>query len=158
VVSSHGEFGAVAVAYPATVDGLIFAASMVLLDSARRNVPAPRLARWLLGAGIAATLFVNVLSGLKFGPLGAAVSAWPALALVGSYELLMLIIRSADDGSPQAAGRPAPRDVSEAVRLARLAADAAGEALSERQLATRFGISRRQVGRALAHANGAGSR
>ena len=27
------------------------------------------------------------------GPIGAAVAAWPAVALVGSYELLMMIVR-----------------------------------------------------------------
>lgn len=96
VVRAHGEHGAVARLYPATVDGLIYSASMVLLDSARRGVPAPRLARWLLAAGIAATLAANVASGLYFGLVGAVVAAWPAAALVGSYELLMLIIRSGE--------------------------------------------------------------
>jgi hypothetical protein len=76
------------------VDGLIYCASMVLLDAARRDVTAPPLARWLLAAGIGATLFANVWAGLPSGPLGAAVAAWPAAALVGSYELLMLLIRS----------------------------------------------------------------
>lgn len=94
VVRAHGEAGAVARVYPATVDGLIYSASMVLLDSARRGVPAPRLARWLLAAGIGATLAANVTAGLRSGLVGAGVGAWPALALVGSYELLMLIIRS----------------------------------------------------------------
>jgi hypothetical protein len=41
VVSAHGESGIVARLYPGTVDGLIYAASMVLLDAARRAVPAP---------------------------------------------------------------------------------------------------------------------
>lgn len=94
VVRAHGEAGAVAQVYPVTVDGLIYSASMVLLDAARRKVDAPRLARWLLAAGIGATLAANVAAGLHFGPVGAVVAAWPALALVGSYELLMLIIRS----------------------------------------------------------------
>ena len=94
VVRANGETGAVARVYPATVDGLIYAASMVLLDAARRGAQAPRLARWLLAAGIGATLAANVAAGLQSGPVGAIVAAWPALALVGSYELLMLIIRS----------------------------------------------------------------
>jgi hypothetical protein len=94
VVRAHGEVGAVARVYPATVDGLIYSASMVLLDSARRGAEAPRLARWLLAAGITATLAANVAAGLRFGLVGAVVAAWPAAALVGSYELLMLIIRS----------------------------------------------------------------
>jgi hypothetical protein len=86
VVRAHGEAGPVGRVYPGTIDGLIYAASMAMLDAARRGVPAPRLARWLLGAGIGATLFANVLAGAAAGPLGAAVAAWPALALVGSYE------------------------------------------------------------------------
>ncbi len=94
VVRAHGEAGAVAQVYPVTVDGLIYSASMVLLDAARRGVRPPGLARWLLAAGIGATLAANVAAGLHFGPVGAVVAAWPALALVGSYELLMLIIRS----------------------------------------------------------------
>lgn len=103
VVRAHGEGGAVARVYPATVDGLIYSASMVLLDAARRGGEAPRLARWLLAAGITATLAANVTAGLRSGLVGAVVAAWPALALVGSYELLMLIIRAAvPEGVPGA--------------------------------------------------------
>jgi hypothetical protein len=40
-----------------------------------------------------ATLAANVAHGLGHGPVGAAVAAWPAIALVGSYELFMTIIR-----------------------------------------------------------------
>ena len=107
VVRGHGEHGAVARLYPATVDGLIYAASMVLLDSARHGVQAPRLARWLLAAGITATLAANIAAGLHFGPVGAVVAAWPAAALVGSYELLMLLIRS---GVPAVPGGVPERD------------------------------------------------
>jgi Protein of unknown function (DUF2637) len=85
---------------PLTVDGLIYASSMVMLDSARRKAPVPGLARWLLGLGITATLAANVAHGLGHGLIGAAAAAWPAVALVGSYELLMLIIRGAQ--SPEA--------------------------------------------------------
>lgn len=46
------------------MDGLIYASSMVMLDCARRKVPVPALARWLLGLGIAATLAANVAHGL----------------------------------------------------------------------------------------------
>jgi hypothetical protein len=102
VVRAHGEAGAVAQVYPVTVDGLIYSASMVLLDAARRGAAAPGLARWLLGAGIGATLAANVAAGLHYGPVGAVVAAWPAAALVGSYELLMLIIRSSAARVPAA--------------------------------------------------------
>src|SRR5215469_9619005 len=95
LVHAHGEAGWTAHLIPLTVDGLIWASSMVMLDSVRRGVPVPSLARWLLGLGIAATLAANVDHGLGHGPIGAAVAAWPAVALVGSYELLMVIIRGA---------------------------------------------------------------
>ena len=95
LVLAHGESGWTGRLIPLTVDGLIWASSMVMLDSARRKVRVPTLARWLLGLGIAATLSANVAHGLGHGPIGAAVGAWPAVALVGSYELLMMIIRGA---------------------------------------------------------------
>jgi hypothetical protein len=146
VVSSHGETGMVARLYPLTIDGLIYAASMALLDAARRSAPAPALARWLLAAGITATLAVNVAAGSAFGPLGAIVAAWPALALVGSYELLMVIIRGTGRQASLAAPAMAPgrvaADAESAARAALAASIAAGNPVSQRQLAKRFGISR----------------
>ena len=104
LVHAHGETGWTAHLIPLTVDGLIWASSMVMLDSARRGVRVPALARWLLGLGITATLAANVTHGLGHGPIGAAVAAWPAVALVGSYELLMMIIR----GIQQLTGNVSP--------------------------------------------------
>jgi hypothetical protein len=104
LVRAHGETGWTARLVPLTVDGLIYASSMVMLDSARRQAPVPALARWLLGLGIAATLAANVAHGLGHGLTGVAVAAWPAVALVGSYELLMMVIRSSQvptDGTPE---------------------------------------------------------
>jgi hypothetical protein len=100
LVHAHGETGWTAHLIPLTVDGLIWASSMLMLDSARHGVRVPSLARWLLGLGIAATLAANVAHGLGHGLIGSAVAAWPAVALVGSYELLMMIIR----GTQQLAG------------------------------------------------------
>jgi Protein of unknown function (DUF2637) len=59
LVRVHGEAGWTGRLVPLTVDGLIYASSMVMLDSARRKTPVPALARWLLGLGIAATLAAN---------------------------------------------------------------------------------------------------
>ena len=67
---AHGETGWIGRLVPLTVDGLIYASSMVLLDSARREAPVPALTRWLLGLGIAATLAANVAHGLGHGPVG----------------------------------------------------------------------------------------
>lgn len=112
LVRAHGEAGWTGRLVPLTVDGLIYASSMVMLDSARRKALVPSLARWLLGLGIIATLAANVAHGLGHGPVGGAVAAWPAVALVGSYELLMMVIRSTqaapDDAMSDSAGTPDP--------------------------------------------------
>ncbi len=99
LVSTHGETGVTARLVPFTVDGLILAASMLILDANRRHQPVPPLARWCLGAGILATVGANLAHGLGHGPIGALVSAWPALALAGSFELLMTLIRTDPGGS-----------------------------------------------------------
>ena len=83
LVTSHGETGTTAHLLPFTVDGLIWAASMVVLDASRRHHPVPPLAKWSLAVGIVATIGANLAHGLNHGPIGALVSAWPALALVG---------------------------------------------------------------------------
>jgi hypothetical protein len=104
LVRAHGESGWTGRLIPLTVDGLIYASSMAMLDSARRGARVPALARWLLGMGIIATLAANVAHGLGHGIIGAAAAAWPAVALVGSDELLMMIIRGAE--TPTVAPRP----------------------------------------------------
>ena len=78
VVRTHGESGLTARLEPATIDGLVYASSMVVLYAARHRVPIPSLARWLLGLGIAATLTANMAQGWSHGLVGAVVAAWPA--------------------------------------------------------------------------------
>ena len=96
VVRAHGESGLTARLEPATIDGLVYASSMLILYAARHRVPVPLLARWLLGLGIAATLIANMAQGWSHGPVGAVVAAWPAASLVGSYELLVWLIRTSE--------------------------------------------------------------
>ena len=113
VVCAHGETGVTARLEPATIDGLVYASSMVNLYAARHRLPVPALARWLLALGIVATLAANMAQGWSHGSVGAVIAAWPAVSLVGSYELLVWIIRTAaagdldrgpaaDHGGPQA--------------------------------------------------------
>lgn len=102
---AHGQSGTAARLLPLSVDGLIAAASLVMLHEARRQRQAPPLARWMLALGIAATLAANVLYGLPWGPVGAVVSGWPAVAFVGAAEMLMYLVRSAADA-------PAPAPVT----------------------------------------------
>jgi hypothetical protein len=89
VVRAHGESGITARLELATIDCLVHASSMVVLYAARHRVPVPSLARWLLGLGIAVTLAANMAQGWSRGPVCAVVAAWPAVSLVGSYELLV---------------------------------------------------------------------
>ena len=113
LVRSHGESGVTARLVPFTVDGLIWAASIAVLDASRRGQPVPRLAAWSLGAGIVATIGANLAHGVGHGPVGALVSAWPALALAGSFELLMMLIRTGrgtrpGDAEAEARYQPTP--------------------------------------------------
>jgi len=99
---------------------------MVVLYAARHRVPVPSLARWLLALGIAATLTANMAQGWSHGLVGAVVAAWPAVSLVGSYGLLVWIIRTAgaagcgpsaghlrDGAACRAAVRPVPASAAD---------------------------------------------
>jgi hypothetical protein len=112
VVHECGESGVTARLEPATIDGLVYASSMVILYAARHRLPVPRSARWMLMIGIVATLGANMAQGWSQGPGGMVVAAWPATSLVGSYELLIWIIRKAAAGGPDrvpAADHPDPQ-------------------------------------------------
>jgi Protein of unknown function (DUF2637) len=156
LVSSHGEAGVTARLLPFTVDGLIWAASMVVLDASRRNHRVPRLAAWSLAAGIVATVGANLAHGLGHGPIGAVVSAWPALALVASFELLMLLIRTQrqDDAEPAdvapnhsvpALEQDAPPVAQPALSLEQTVRARHSAGHSQRAIARELSIDRRKV-------------
>ena len=117
VVRAHGETGITARLEPATIDGLVWASSMVVLYAARHRVPVPSLARWLLALGIAATLTANMAQGWSHGPVGAVVAAWPTVSLVGSYKLLVWLIRTS--GAADRGPSPAHLRTGAACRAAR---------------------------------------
>ena len=56
VVRAHGETGITARLEPATIDGLVYASSMVVLYAARHRMPVPSLACWLLGRRVRRSL------------------------------------------------------------------------------------------------------
>ena len=161
LVRSHGESGVTARLLPFTVDGLIWAASMVVLDACRQSQPVPRLAAWSLGAGIVATVGANLAHGVGHGPVGALVSAWPALALVGSFELLMMLIRTgrgartggAEFESQYQAAPPlaqeAPPELTAAPTLEQTVRAQHQAGHSQRAIAREFNIDRRKVKRIL---------
>jgi hypothetical protein len=67
----HGQDGTAARLLPLSVDGLILAASLVLLHEARNGRDAPGLARFMLWLGISATIGANIAFGTGYGLLRA---------------------------------------------------------------------------------------
>ena len=169
VISAHGESGVTARLEPATIDGLVYCSSMVVLYAARHRLRVPALARWLLGLGIVATLAANLAHGWSHGPIGATVAAWPAASLVGSYELLLWLIRTAAPGAGAsepvadlslgagwasepvngagAIGEDREEDINEAALAAYRTSIDTGRPLSERKLAAMFGKTSRRWAR-----------
>jgi hypothetical protein len=90
---AHGQDGMAARLLPLSVDGLILAASLVLLHEARNGRDAPGLARFMLWLGIGATIGANIAYGAGYGLLGAVISAWPAVAFIGTVEIAMQLVR-----------------------------------------------------------------
>jgi hypothetical protein len=149
----HGQDGTAPRLLPLSVDGLILAASLVLLHEARNDRDAPGLAQFMLWLGIGATIGANLAYGSGYGLLGALISAWPAVAFIGAVEIAMQLVRRSR--GPRAAtsvpvAPEVPGDVDEAVRAAYAASVAAGQPLSQRAMAERFGLSRRKVSQLIA--------
>lgn len=177
LVSAASGTGLLAHLEPFTVDGLVCASSMVTLYAARHQLREPRLTRWTLAIGIAASLVANGAQGHSGGAAGRViVASWPPLSLVLSYEQLQWIVRSARKRQPSArqvdrlepppepvddAGEEDAADVGAIGMLRRqheMDIDAAavavyrfsvktGTALSERRLAEMFGKTSRRWAR-----------
>jgi hypothetical protein len=79
-------------------------------------------ARLLLWLGIGA----NIAFGAGYGLLGALISAWPAVAFIGSVEIAMQQVRRARAPRAATSGPAVPGDVEQAVRAAYVASVAAG--------------------------------
>ncbi len=156
----HGQDGTAARLLPLRVDGLILAASLVLLHEARNDRDVPRLARLMLWLGISATIGANVAYGAGYGLLGALISAWPAVAFIGSVEIAVQQVRRARVPRVAAfapAGSEVPGAVEQAVRAAYGASVATGSPLSPRALAERFGLSRRRVSQLVTQVTASGN-
>jgi hypothetical protein len=113
------------------------------------------------GAGICATVGANLAHGVGHGPVGALVSAWPALALVGSFELLMMLIRTGRGARvDEYEGEPRPHSaqpLAHEAPLEPLAAPTLEQIIhlryeaghSQRAIARELNIDRRKVKRIL---------
>jgi len=106
VAAEQGE--SAAVLFPLSVDGLIVAASLVLLVRRRAGQPGGALAWAGLLVGVAATVAGNIASADPTA-LARIVAAWPPVAFALSYELLLALLRPAAEPEP-AHAEPAPAE------------------------------------------------
>ena len=150
--SHHGQDGTAARLLPLSVDGLIAAASLVMLHAARRELRVPWLARAMLALGVGATVAANVGYGLPFGWLSAVVSAWPAVAFVGSVEMAVRFVRDARQDPAGDAPAVTPRhdsdhDKKDDKTPRKPAARKRAPAVTNKELAAAQGVSVRTLQR-----------
>jgi hypothetical protein len=74
---------------PLSIDGLVVAASMVLLTRHRAGLPGGWLPWGALGAGVAASLAAN-MADANPTVIARLIAAWPAAAFAVAFELLLL--------------------------------------------------------------------
>ncbi len=100
---THGQTRLAAGLLPLSIDGTVAAASLVMLRAARAGLGTPLLARFMLALAVTATMAANVGYGLPFGVAGALISGWPAIAFVGSVEMVIGTVRRTRRGALQGA-------------------------------------------------------
>lgn len=142
---------------PLSVDLLIVAATLIMWLMARTGIRPTGLAWWLpramLYSGIGATVAANVAYGLPSGWLAAVISAWPGYVFAGLAETVLVTARWLREHAGDAVNQTVisadqtviPSSSYEAAEVAYAASVAGGNALSDYQLAKRFGIPRSQA-------------
>jgi hypothetical protein len=91
---------------PLSIDGLVVAASMVLLTRRRSGLPGGPLAWGALGAGVGASLAAN-MADARPEVTAVLIAGWPAVAFAVAFELLCQQRRAEQhDTEPEAATEP----------------------------------------------------
>ena len=100
---------------PLSVDGLVVAASMVLLTRRRAGQPGGRLAWCALLGGVGASLLAN-MAAAEPSTTARVIAAWPALAFAIAIELLLQQRRTPTevDEAPAPEPQSAPLDITPA--------------------------------------------
>jgi hypothetical protein len=142
---THGQAMLASVLLPLSIDGTVAAASLVMLRAARAGLGTPWLARFMLGLAVAATLACNIGYGLPYGLPGALISGWPAVAFIGCAEMAIGMVRRTRQADPGTVPSSVPTGAENAALIALKATIAAGNPLSQNQLADRFGLTRAQA-------------
>lgn len=97
---------------PISIDGLIVAASMVLVTRRRAGLPTSRLAWGALSVGVVASIGAN-MADASGSPISILYAGWAPVALAAGFELLLLQRRGIAPGvsrSPQVEVPPAAVD------------------------------------------------
>jgi hypothetical protein len=144
---SHGMAETAALLVAASLGGLIAGASLALLGE-ERNPWGPGTAEGMQLLGLAVMAVTGIVSGARYGLIAAIISAWPAVAFFGAADMVLELVHRSRRGrrTARSATAPAvPADVRQAVRAAYLASVQAGDPLSQRAMAARFGLSRRKI-------------
>lgn len=92
LAAGHGESPLTARLLPLSIDGLLLAATLAVLDASRRGQSA-LTAQATVTLGVAMTLWANIVHGLAYGPAGVVVSGWPPVALIAAVEVLARMLR-----------------------------------------------------------------
>lgn len=149
----HGEEWRSAL-LPLSVDGMLVAATLAIVDRRRRREPAGWVP-WLgLTLGIAASLAGNVAAA-RPDLVSQIVAAWPPLALAVSIETMVVVLRRP---AAQVAPEQAEDDEDDPKPgLTLVGEDPVAELIeqgaSQRQLAEVLGVTRHQVRQMLAARN-----
>src|SRR5258708_11926192 len=101
---THGQTELAAWLLPVSVDGTVAGAPLSMLWAARSGLSTPWLARCMLTLGVLATLGANIGYGAPYGSSGELLSGWPAVAFVGSVEMVLSMVRRARTTPAPAAG------------------------------------------------------
>jgi hypothetical protein len=147
---THGETRLDADLLPLSIDGTVVTGSLLMLRSARLGIVTPWLARIMLTVAVAMTIAANVAYGWAAGIWGILMAGWPAAAFLMNAEGSISFGRRSRGARPEPAGGSVPAtsvakvaaDATEAARVALQASIAAGNPISQRALASRFGMTR----------------
>ena len=95
---------------PVSIDGLLLAGTLAVLDAARRQAGTAWAARITVGLGVAMTMWANIVHGLGYGWAGIVISGWQPVALMAAIEVLARMVRPSPVPVPAvlAAGNGAP--------------------------------------------------
>jgi hypothetical protein len=93
LAAGHGESALTAKLLPVSIDGLLVAGTLAILDASRRQTGHAWAARVTVGLGVAMTMWANIVHGLGYGWAGIVLSGWPPVALMAAIEVLARMIR-----------------------------------------------------------------